>query len=410
VAWGVSKWPFAQVEAEWAKACICHGVGSGQGLIERCRDERKTAKGEVIPAAEDKRCLLRLDELALCIKQQRGDSSTLTETLLTAWGGEPMQVPNRSDNALTASGYSLSVVADTQPAVFRALLAKGTEAHSGWCNRFLWAAVQSHRDLPSGGKIDVLEPFLPRLQVALTFAKTAGEMKRSAEAEALWASVYTGLKRSGDTVPHTDRARPQVVRLSMLFALADCSTEITVAHLRAALAVWQYCRSSARLIFTGGTEAVAEAEPLTDRVLNLIVGSPGIAKGELLRALREPSEAITLGLLSLHRSGLAYCREVKPEGGGRPAERWYPGKAVGEGEGGEVYTNLPPTPTTGFQIELPTECVDVDATPSTELVPSGVSAEPNWKDCVGGVNFKGVGDEAPDGYLKAVLDDVKVEP
>lgn len=174
IAWGVARWPFARVDPGWAEKCICPGVGSGQGLIERVRDERRTTKmgkdgiatETVIPAAPDKRCLLRLDELAVCFKLQRSESSTLGETLLGAFGGVPLEVPNRGENALSASGYAISVYGDTQPGTIRKLLEKGMEQHNGWMNRFLWCAVRSTRDLPGGGNIKVLEPFLDRLREA----------------------------------------------------------------------------------------------------------------------------------------------------------------------------------------------------------------------------------------------------
>ena len=88
----MAKYPFAKADQLWAKYCICPGVGSGQGLIEKLRDERKSinvgkdgiVKETVIPAALDKRCFLRLDESAICFKLQRSESSTLGEMLLTA--------------------------------------------------------------------------------------------------------------------------------------------------------------------------------------------------------------------------------------------------------------------------------------------------------------------------------------
>ena len=87
MGYSVAKWAFAKADAEWAKFAVCNGVGSGQGLIERVRDESRTMKlnrnGEAeeqfIPGAKDKRCLLRLDELAVCFKLQRSESSTLGE-------------------------------------------------------------------------------------------------------------------------------------------------------------------------------------------------------------------------------------------------------------------------------------------------------------------------------------------
>ena len=45
------------------------------------------------------------------------------------------------------------------------------------------------------------------------------------------------------------RAESQVLRLSMVLALSDGSSEIRVEHLRAALALWGYCHRSARSFF-----------------------------------------------------------------------------------------------------------------------------------------------------------------
>jgi hypothetical protein len=348
VAWGVSKWPFSQADPAWASACVCPGVGSGQGLIERVRDDRttldrKTGEVKTIPGAKDKRCLLRLDELAVCFKLQRSESSTLGETLLTAWGGEPLEVPNRGDNALSATGYAVSVLGDTQPERLRKLLESGSavEAANGWLNRFLWVAVRSERDLPGGGNIDVLAPFLPRLKDALAFGKEAGEVKRDAAADALWHEVYGTLKRSGDSVPHTDRVRPQVVRLSLLYALADRSTAIRAEHLKAALAVWDFCRGSAALCFGSGLPAYgrqAEPDPLWLMLLNAINLEPGIKRSDLTLRYKNTHKADAIGdaLDHLAGGGLAHPVMVQPPGGGRPAECWYPGAKPG-GEGTEGY-------------------------------------------------------------------------
>ena len=90
----------------------------------------------------------------------------------------------------------------------RKLLQGGTEGFDGFANRFLWCVVRSGKDLPSGGNIEVLRPFLERLETALAFATNAGVMKRDAEAEALWEEVYGGLKRSGDKVRRRTELAP----------------------------------------------------------------------------------------------------------------------------------------------------------------------------------------------------------
>jgi hypothetical protein len=97
--------------------------------------------------------LLRLDELATCFKLQRRDGSTLGPTLLTAWGGEPIELLNRGENKLRATGYSIGCVADTQPDTLREMLKQGgsIESVNGWMNRFLWLEVRRSKSLPLGG-------------------------------------------------------------------------------------------------------------------------------------------------------------------------------------------------------------------------------------------------------------------
>jgi len=343
VAWGVSRWAFAQAESAWAKACICHGIGSGEGLVERVADEQtaidKSGNVIVIPGASDKRCLIRLGEFSRCFKAQRRADSTLSEYLREAWDGGAISIPNRRANSVGTSGYAISVYGDITPGVIRQTMGAGTEAFDGFANRFLWCAVRSDRDIPGGGDIiPVLEPFLGRLQEAIAFGKAANAIKRDAAAERLWHAVYGTLKRCGDSVPHTDRARPYVVRLSLIYALADRSPVITEAHLRAALAVWDYCRASASLIFRGSVqpEAVANPEPLWLRLMNAITATPGVRRGELTERFKHEANAEGIGeaLAYLERTVMAFRLTVQAPGGGRPAECWWPGASPGgDGEG-----------------------------------------------------------------------------
>ena len=246
-AWGVVRCLFREADPAWYDGCVCSGVGSGEGLLERIGDP-PPGEPAIVPA--DKRCQLRLSEFSKCFKVGRRDGSTLSEYLREAWDGSRIQVPNRKANSLSADGYSVSVIGDITPGVIRKMLSGGTEGFDGFANCFLWCMVSSDRDLPHGGHpTPVLTPFYERLKAALAFAKTAGELTRDAEADSLWESVYGALKRSGDSVPHTERARPYVVRLAMIFALSDSSIKVKSDHIRAALAVWDHCRRSAEKLF-----------------------------------------------------------------------------------------------------------------------------------------------------------------
>jgi hypothetical protein len=56
----------------------------------------------------------------------------------------------------------------------------------------------------------------------------------------LWEQVYGDLSEGqpGMLGSMTSRAEAHVVRLSLMYALLDCSEQIQVEHLRAAIAVW----------------------------------------------------------------------------------------------------------------------------------------------------------------------------
>ncbi len=56
-----------------------------------------------------------------------------------------------------------------------------------------------------------------------------------------------------------------MLRLSLLYALLDCSSTIRVEHLQAALAVWDYCEVSVRYIF--GTKT---GNPVADRIIEAV--------------------------------------------------------------------------------------------------------------------------------------------
>jgi hypothetical protein len=110
----------------------------------------------------------------------------------------------------------------------------------------------------------------------------------------------------------------------MLYALADGSAVIRVAHLKAALAVWNYCRDSARLLFKG--EQPDKPEPLWLEVLNTIEAKPGIHRSKLTKQFNHKANAEQLGevLTWLVKQGKAY--PTVENTAGRKAERWWAGK------------------------------------------------------------------------------------
>jgi hypothetical protein len=196
-----------------------------------------------------------------------------------------------------------------------------TERANGFANRFLWLLVKRSKALPDGAPVPdaVLAPILDALRQVVAFSETVGELSRDAEARTLWREVYPTLSEgeSGMVGAILNRAEAQVLRLSTLYAVLDRSAAIGVAHLRAALALWDYAERSARRIF--GRRL---GMPLADVLL------------EALRA-RGPLTATAIsGLFGRHRSAeelhqaldllrdLGLVERRAEETGGRPATLW----------------------------------------------------------------------------------------
>ena len=125
---------------------------------------------------------------------------------------------------------------------------------NGLANRFIWLHIERSKIIPSPKGVPPAElaPLIDELRNAVQFcSRTVDEIVREPDAEDLWADVYPALSegKPGLCGAITSRAEAQVLRLSMLYALMDCSATIKVPHLQAALAFWDYSEQSVSLIF-----------------------------------------------------------------------------------------------------------------------------------------------------------------
>lgn len=117
----------------------------------------------------------------------------------------------------------------------------------------------------------------------------------------------------------TARAEAHVLRLSMIYALLDCSEVIHIDHLRPAIAFWDYAAASARYIF-GSTLG----DKIADRILDeLRLAYPQWRTRDEIRDIfsrHEPADRLKAAVEYLERQGLA-SRTVSKTGG-RSEERW----------------------------------------------------------------------------------------
>lgn len=322
------------VDPAWESQCIDSGLVSGEGLIWAIRDqivkqvaekEKGKPTGEyreevVDEGVYDKRRLWYEGEFAAVIKAADRERNTLSAKIRDAWDGIDLRVAAKN-SACRATRPHVSILGHITRDELRRHLTE-TESVNGFANRFLLCCARRSKELPEGGSLSNadLVPIAEQVRMACRFAAVTGLVERDDDARDLWRSAYGELSggKRGLLGAATARAEAQVLRLSVLYALLDLSSKVSVEHLQAALDVWRYCERSAAWVF---------GDSLGDPVADVIVGAlrrhdRGMTRTEIRDLFhRNQSEQIPRALSMLLLLGLA--RMEHEETGGRPAERWW---------------------------------------------------------------------------------------
>jgi hypothetical protein len=318
---------FQTADERWAHNCNATGLSSGEGLIWAVRDAiSKTGKNneQVADAGvDDKRLFVAEGEFASVLKVMVREGNTLSPVIRSAWDSGDLRTLTKNSPARATNAH-ISIIGHITRDELRRYLTE-TEKGNGFGNRFLWLAVKRSQFLPEGGKIEIekLNDLVTRLHPAIEFARGAGEITRSEEARELWKIVYPQLSegRPGLLGAMTARAEAQVLRLSSIYALLDCSNRISSANHRAALALWNYCDRSSQWIFSSGT-----GNSYADRILAGLrtARHDGMTQTEISKRIfnnNSPSQVIADALLILQQSGQSKF-EMEPTGGA-PRKRWF---------------------------------------------------------------------------------------
>jgi len=260
-SWAHVRNVLAGVDPGFFKDRVLGGFGSGEALVDAAA------------AGHDRRLLVVEPEYGRVLAAARREGSTLAQLMRQAWDGDRLAVRSRGGTAV-ADGAHVSVVAHITRAELLARLAE-SDALGGTLNRYLVVAARRSKLLPSGGNLDdqAVGDFCRLCRSVADKARQVSILRRTPEAEDLWAAVYAGLAEDdpgGLLGAVTARDAPQVLRLSVAYALLDGTHHIDIPHIRAAQAVWDYCRASAALVFGERTgdrilDALAEAGGELDR-------------------------------------------------------------------------------------------------------------------------------------------------
>ena len=284
----IIKAVFRLADEIWSKKRIVGGLGSGEGVVNRVRDpqtERDEKNREtIIPGVDDKRLMVVESEFASVLSVSGRDGSTLSEVLRNAWDAGNMQTVTKN-NSLSSTGAHVSLIGHITETELGKKLDENA-IFNGFGNRFLVVCAKRARLLPDGGNLtdEDFQTLADKLHKAIDSARTIGRLTRSEEARALWHEVYPKLTgdRAGSFGAITSRAEAQVLRLSMIFALLDGSSQIDLCHLKAALECWRYCQDSALYIWGDFTQG-GLAEKI--RIALAGAGEAGLTRSQLNNAL-----------------------------------------------------------------------------------------------------------------------------
>jgi hypothetical protein len=252
------------LDAVFAEQRVMGGFGSGEKLVDELAGSDQ--------GPPDPRLLVVETEFAKVLRVSARDGSVLSQIIRDAWDGRPLQARSRGKTSV-AKEHHVGVLGHITAEELRLRMCEA-DIYGGLANRFLWCCARKSQQLPTGGNVpsQVVAKAATTIEPALWAAKRAKEaFRRTGPAEQQWADLYI---RMADDDPGgllgaaVCRDAPQVLRLSLTYALADQADAIDTCHLDAAWALWSYCRASAALLFGD-----SEGDARLDRLLAAIVAA-----------------------------------------------------------------------------------------------------------------------------------------
>jgi hypothetical protein len=315
-------------DESWADDRLKNGLSSGEGLINEVRDavqkwDAKEKRFEIVdPGVSDKRFMIVEPEFAGALAVIERHGNTLSPLIRRAWDGDKLSTLTKS-SPLCATGAHISIVGHITEDELRSRITR-VDMANGFANRFLFALVRRSKELPFGGDLSEIEILHlgGQLKRVLEKVRTFGRVSMTGAAKEQWAAIYGALSapQAGLLGAITARAEAQTIRLALVYALLDGAADIDEPHLRAALAVWEFCEASAAHIFGN-----ALGDPVADEIERALLhaGAAGITRTAIrdLFGRNKSADRIGAALALLTTKGRAFA-ETKVTGG-RPSEVWF---------------------------------------------------------------------------------------
>jgi hypothetical protein len=319
---------FDIADPQWVENNIANGIASGEGILHAIRDEHwriKKGKRELLDhGVADKRLMIEEREFSSPLDKMRREGNVIEHTLREAWDCPKILQTLNKHSPTNASKPHISVVGHITVDELRRKVDRVSMAN-GFANRFLFTYVRRGKLLPHGGDVDeaVMNELGEETRAAIVGARLRKRVTMTPAAHEWWKEVYRDLQVEAPGLCGyiTARGDAQTLRLSLMYALLDQAEQIDCVHIKAALAVWEFCAGCAQRIFGDAT-----GDPLADAVLLALraAGKKGMSRRQISDHFSHNVQVfkIQAALGTLLAAGKAHSEIRKPQGAGRPAEVW----------------------------------------------------------------------------------------
>ena len=278
--------PLKEADNVWAKDSIHQSFASGEALTAYFHNRFQKMPPKPI------RLFVTDTEFKTTMTICGRQGNTLSEGYRRLFNGDPME--NIVKKARLYAPYTCGSVSGAITLGELQETLKQVEIESGFVNRFLTMLIHRVRRISRPNRVTDAAAISERAAIVTELREVlrwvekhsadihgvhAGEpltgisMSWADDAGELWDSFYNGL--GDDDAEYLNRAEVFVLRLTMIYALLDKSAVMKVEHVKAALAVWEYAKQSAALVY-GSAQS-----PDVTRLLGKALASGKMTRGSV---------------------------------------------------------------------------------------------------------------------------------
>jgi Protein of unknown function (DUF3987) len=326
---------FIPAEPEWAGNRIEPGLQSPEALIEAVADS----------PTGDPRLLVLETEFARFIATMQ-TARRFSSQMRTAYDGEQLARKRVTKQPLISTQHHISLIGMITPAELLSLqkLSGGLESRM----LYVYSAPGRHTEADPFGEAEDEMYLAEKVKGAINSAWDyilEGSDPISAELAKIrgvapntkfsiaddvadnWREqIAPDIEAIADDIGehferYTARGQTQVIRLALAYALADSSTEIEWPHIEAAMALWEFCARSARLIFSVPDDPEPPVNPKHEgKVYDYLRTRypEWTSMADITNNVLKNNSTASIIVDDLEELGLVEVRQNSPKGKGRP--------------------------------------------------------------------------------------------